>query len=105
MSLIGDLYNLYVAKPEITNDEAAELLGTTPAVIDTYRYRLREKGIIDFGKDKVVKIQKEYKARKGFKLQIYEEMIAIYMNDFRSQDTFADRVCVGREIRLILERM
>ena len=32
-------------------------------------------------------------------------MIDTYMGDFRVQDTFADRLAVGREIRLLLEKL
>ena len=39
------------------------------------------------------------------KQRVYEEMVDTYMDDFRAQQTFADRLAVGREIRLILEKM
>ena len=32
-------------------------------------------------------------------------MIDTYMGDFRGQDTFADRLAVGHEIRLLLEKL
>ena len=32
-------------------------------------------------------------------------MIEAYLEDFREQTTFADRLAVGREIRLLLDKL
>ena len=40
---------------------------------------------------------------KSFKAAIYREMLEVYMDDFRNQDTFKDRLQVGQEIRMILK--
>lgn len=51
-------------------------------------------------------IQQDQKHRKYVFLEpILVEMIDTYMGDFRGQDTFADRLAVGREIRLLLEKL
>ena len=89
----------------LTNEEAAEVLDTNAKVIDTYRYRLRDKGMIEINKDRSVTVLQKYKGDISVKQAVYEEMVEKYMEDFRSQTTFTDRIAVGREIRLILERM
>ena len=89
----------------LTNEEAAEVLDTTPKVVDTYRYRLRDKGMIEINKDRSVTVLQKYKGDISLKQAVYEEMVEKYMEDFRTQTTFTDRIAVGREIRLILERM
>ena len=89
----------------LTNEEAAEVLDTTPKVVDTYRYRLRDKGMIEINKDRSVTVLQKYKGDISVKQAVYEEMVEKYMEDFRTQTTFTDRLAVGREIRLILERM
>lgn len=104
-SKIQQLCTLYAANGKLTNEEAAELLETTPRVIDTYRYRLRDKGFIEINKDRSVTVKAKYKAETSYKQVIYEEMVDRYMEDFRTQTTFVDRLAVGREIRLILEKM
>lgn len=104
-SKIQQLCTLYAANGKLTNEEAAELLETTPRVIDTYRYRLRDKGFIEINKDRSVTAKAKYKAETSYKQVIYEEMVDRYMEDFRTQTTFVDRLAVGREIRLILEKM
>lgn len=90
---------------KLTNEEAAEVLDTTPKVVDTYRYRLRDKGMIEINKDRSVTVLQKYKGDISLKQAVYEEMVEKYMEDFRTQTTFTDRLAVGREIRLILERM
>lgn len=38
-------------------------------------------------------------------MEIYTEMVQTYMEDFREQTTFQDRLTVGREIRRVLDHM
>ena len=94
-----------MANNKLTNEEAAEVLDTTAKVIDTYRYRLRDKGMIEINQDRSVTVLKKYKRETSLKQAVYEEMVEHYMEDFRTQTTFTDRIAVGREIRLILEKM
>lgn len=102
---IKQYFNLLKTNPRITDAEAAEIVDTTPGTIEQYRYRLRNKGIIQINKDKSIEVLEELPANRSYKQQILEEMVDTYMEDFRNQTTFADRLAVGREIRLIIERM
>ena len=44
ISKIGQLYNLYVADGAITNDEAAEAVGSSNHDVRTMKYRLKSAG-------------------------------------------------------------
>lgn len=44
-------------------------------------------------------------SRGSYKVEVYHEMIETYMDDFRQQSTFNDRLSVGREIRRLLEKL
>lgn len=39
----------------------------------------------------------------GLRLEVVLEMLEYYREDFRGQETFAERMKVGREIRLLLD--
>ena len=104
------LYNLYVKTPGISNGDAAELLGVGNGFVRTVKNRLKNAGYIDYHEgSNGVTVLKPYKEsttsmQSPIKSEIYREMLDIYMGDFRSQTTFDDRIRVGREIRLILEK-
>lgn len=111
LSKINQLYNLYEENPHITNQEAAESLKVSERMIRTMKYRLKCAGYIDpeteDGSVLIVKPFRETPAStaNAMKADIYTEMIEAYMEDFRAQTTFADRLAVGREIRLLLEKL
>lgn len=104
------LYNLYVENPSISNGDAAELLGVDNNFVRTVKNRLKNAGYIDYHEgSNGVTVLKPYKEsttsmQSQLKAEIYREMLATYMEDFKSQTTFDDRIRVGREIRLILEK-
>lgn len=106
-SKISRIFNLLSAHPYATDEEIAEIMGdTTPGVVETNRYRLKDRGFIKINLDRSVTILKPFKdSEKSFKQEVYQEMIEIYMQDFRSQATYNERIAVGREIRLILDKM
>lgn len=106
-SKISRVYNVLAEHPTYTSAEVSAHMGDISAeVVRQYRSRLYKQGVIDFDDDHSVIILKPFKAiDKGIKQQVYEEMIDTYMDDFRAQNTFADRLAVGREIRLILDKM
>lgn len=112
ISKINQLYNLYEENPHITNQEAAETLDVSERMIRTMKYRLKSAGYIDPAtEDGSVLITKPFRetpaslSANAMKADIYTEMIEAYMEDFRAQTTFADRLAVGREIRLLLEKL
>ena len=92
------LYNSYNDSGVQTNEEVTQLLGWSNDKV---------RGFIDYTFGSPVKILKPYRevidTPETFKAQIYREMLEVYMEDFRTQDTFKDRLLVGQEIRMILK--
>lgn len=101
------LYDLYSENPKITNTEAAELLDTSPQVISVIQKRLIKKGCVSVGPYdvKVVApfVEPQYTTNSIFKNEVVLEMINCYLEDFHGQETFSERIKVGREIRLLLD--
>lgn len=110
MSKLEQLYHLYEDKPDLSTEEACSLLSFEDKhCIYEYRKRLKGRGLIDFNEDGSVVVLKPYKEPPVVSVSdkggIYREMVSLYMDDFREQTTFADRLLVGREIRLLLDKM
>lgn len=101
------LYNAYRDSGLQTNEEMENLLGWPNGKIRTMKARLKARGLIDYEFGKSVTILKPYREDvekpESFKAAIYREMLEVYMDDFRNQDTFKDRLRVGQEIRMILK--
>ena len=101
------LYNAYRDSGLQTNGEIENLLGWPNGKIRTMKSRLNARGLIDYVFGKPVTILKPYREDvekpESFKAAIYREMLEVYMDDFRNQDTFKDRLQVGQEIRMILK--
>lgn len=107
---IGMLYGLYTQNPELSNTEAAEMLNVSGTMVRTMKLRLKQNGYIqveDSGKVSIIRPYHENGASSNsvYKAQVYLEMVDSYMADFRQQTTFNDRLAVGRETRLILEKL
>lgn len=103
-----ELYNLYNDSKIYDNREAAMLLNWDEGFLRKVKSILKSEGYIDVSPDGVVTCIKPIKtAIEGGKLTlksaIYREMLDIYMDDFRAQESFKDRVIVGQEIRQILK--
>lgn len=107
---IGMLHALYAENPTCTNAEACELLDVDSQMLRTMKNRLKNQGYIHVEDDGEVTVLKPYTRSapttpNSFKADVYYEMVDAYMEDFRRQSTFNDRLAVGREIRLILEKL
>lgn len=104
---IGMLYGLYTQNPELSNTEAAEMLNVSGTMVRTMKLRLKQNGYIQVEDSGKVWPYHENGASSNsvYKAQVYLEMVDSYMADFRQQTTFNDRLAVGREIRLILEKL
>ena len=107
---MGMLHAIYADNPACTNAEACELLGIDSQMLRTMKNRLKNQGYIQVEDNGEVTILKPYTrgaatTPNGFKADVYYEMVDAYMEDFRQQSTFNDRLAVGREIRLILEKL
>jgi predicted transcriptional regulator of viral defense system len=109
---INMLYDMYAENPKLTNAEAAQLLSVDPNMVRTMKSRLIHAAYIELlGDGSEVAILRPYKGQDtmplgaSYKSQVYSEMVEAYLEDFRSQTTFNDRLAVGREIRLLLEKM
>ena len=96
-----------VSMETLTNEEVMALLGWSNDKVRNIKAKLKIRGFIDYTFGSPVKILKPYRevldTPETFKAQIYREMLEVYMEDFRTQDTFKDRLLVGQEIRMILK--
>ena len=103
------LYNVYKEVGEVTNEEVMDLLEWSNDKVRNMKRKLKVKGYIDYDSGKDVEILTPYREEVDspatFKGEIYREMLEVYMDDFRSQDTFKDRLLVGQEIRMILKHI
>lgn len=101
------LYNAYNDSGVQTNEEVMNLLGWSNDKVRNIKAKLKMRGFIDYTFGSPVKILKPYRevvdTPETFKAQIYREMLEVYMEDFRTQSTFKDRLLVGQEIRMILK--
>ena len=109
MTQLEKLYNLYSENGELKNNEIADMMHLSEGAVKVFKNRLKRRGMIDTDENGHVNIIAPYtagsKPSSEFKQAVYEEMINAYMDDFRSQSTFRDRLAVGREVRLLLERI
>lgn len=104
------LYDLLCGDPHISNNEAAELLNISPGCARATKHKLAKKGLIKIVSPQEVEILEPYLENEParatlLKMEIYTEMVQTYMEDFREQTTFQDRLTVGREIRRVLDHM
>lgn len=110
------VYELLAQNPNIINSEIDRILELKDGLSRVYISRLRQGGFIDYEiKDgiRTVKILEEYTDKRLIesntiqspKFRYYEEMLEIYMEDFRNCDNFQTRVKVGQEIRLLIKEM
>lgn len=103
------LYNVYKDVCGVTNEDVMDLLGWSSDKVRNMKRKLKVNGFINYGYGTDVEILKPYREEVDnpitFKGEIYREMLEVYMDDFRSQDTFKDRLLVGQEIRMILKHI
>ncbi|MFL8968922.1 helix-turn-helix domain-containing protein [Helcococcus kunzii] len=110
------VYDLLVDNQTLSNEEIEETLELPKGTARKYISRLKDCGFIEYEiKDGIrnVKILEEYRDRRftknnvteSPKFKYYEEMLEIYMEDFRNCDNFQTRVKVGQEIRLLIKEM
>lgn len=101
------LYNAYRDSGLYKNEDLQNLLGWDNDKVRQMKSRLKRKGFIDTDYDgRIVflkKIRENIDPTEDFKGDIYREMLEVYMEDFRTQSTFKDRLQVGQEIRMILK--
>ncbi|MEG0798733.1 MAG: hypothetical protein RR384_08105 [Acidaminococcaceae bacterium] len=109
MSLTEQLYNLYAQRPDVKNQEACDILNISNHLLRNTKYKLKMRSLIDVEDDGSVILLKPFRENvdnpSTFKAEVYREMVDTYLEDFRQQATFNDRLAVGREIRLILEKI
>lgn len=105
--LVFDLIN---ENQNISNEEINEKLKIQEAKV--YVSKLISRGFIEYDSSGNSRfnilapyVDRRFAKPKTLKMEYYNEMIEIYMSDFRNADTFSDRVKVGRELRLLIERL
>lgn len=103
------LYNVYKDMGASSNEDVMDLLGWSSDKVRNMKRKLKVNGFINYEYGTDVEILKPYREDVEipvtFKGEIYREMLEVYMDDFRSQDTFKDRLLVGQEIRMILKHI
>lgn len=104
------LYELYKSNPKLSNEEAGELLDLDNRCIRIYRTRLLEKGVCQFtesgGMEVIASFKNpELRVTPEYKAEVYRCLIDVYMEDFTAQQETEKRLVIGREIRLLLEKM
>ena len=101
------LYNAYRDTELRSNEDMVALLGWPNDKVRNIKAKLKARGYIDYSYGKEVSLLRPYREMietpTTLKSQIYREMLEVYMDDFRKQDTFRDRLLVGQEIRMILK--
>lgn len=102
------IFDEILKNPSITNKEIEKNTGFNENLVKVSVYRLKKNGMIDCknenGKREFV-ILNSFSNNQNEKKVLYEDMIDIYMNDFVNASTFEDRLKVGREIRLLIEKL
>lgn len=102
------IFDEILKNPSITNKEIEKNTGFNENLVKVSVYRLKKNGMIDCknenGKREFI-ILNSFSNNQNEKKALYEDMIDIYMNDFINASTFEDRLKVGREIRLLIEKL
>lgn len=92
----------------VSNQDIMDRTGLNENLVRTNVHRLKKAGLIDSldenGSRKFV-ILKNFSTNQSQKKALYEEMIDVYMEDFINASTFEDRLKVGREVRLLIEKL
>lgn len=102
------IFDEIIKDPFISNGELADRTGLSDNLCKTNIHRLKKMGVIDTvsenGKRKFILLD-GFKSNQSQKKSLYEDMIDVYMEDFINASTFEDRLKVGREVRLLIEKL
>lgn len=102
------VFDEIIKDPFISNGELANKTGLGESLCKTNVHRLKKMGVIDTisenGKRKFILLD-GFKSNQSQKKSLYEDMIDVYMEDFINASTFEDRLKVGREVRLLIEKL
>lgn len=102
------IFDEILKNPSISNKEIEKNTGLNENLVKVTVHRLKKLGMIDCkdenGKREFV-VLNSFSNNQSEKKVLYEDMIDIYMNDFINASTFEDRLKVGREIRLLIEKL
>lgn len=106
--LIDRFFAFVTANPTLADDEIAEALDCSVKTVEGYRFRLRDKGCLDWStenKVRTIRIIKPYRepATPTSEQEICYHMVNKFLTDFDEAETFEKRVIVGKEIRMLLE--
>lgn len=110
MTLLDRLVEYVDKNPEATDVEIAEALNTSKKCVQTYIRRLRNREIIktvvdDKGQRQILVLEMPELTPVEYKKGIYEMMVNKYLEDFKSLDSFQDRIEIGKMIVRILEKL
>lgn len=115
MTNIEKLYSEVSKNGDLTNEQYAELTGISYNNVKAYISRLKKQGYFDItypDNKRSIEVIQDYDysnpievKMNSYKSEVYQEMLEIYMDDFRNASTLDDRLRLGREIRLIIEKL
>ena len=92
----------------VSNQDIMDRTGLNENLVRTNIHRLKKAGLIDSldeNESRKFVILRNFSTNQSQKKALYEEMIDVYMEDFINASTFEDRLKVGREVRLLIEKL
>lgn len=102
------VFDEILKNPSISNKEIEKLTGLSESLVKVNVHRLKKIGMIDCKNEngnREFVVLNSFSNNQNEKRVLYEDMIDIYMNDFINASTFEDRLKVGREVRLLIEKL
>ena len=104
-SIQEQVYDYICENPQATYGEIEETLGLKSDA-RVHIWRLKKKGVIQGENGKGYEIIEPFiPFVRAQNKDVYLEMIEIYMEDFRESENFSERVTIGKEIRLLLDKV
>lgn len=115
MTLYERFFYYIKLHPEGTYPEYAKALGSHRHIMSQYGRRLEARGYVinnkkgNLNRFEIIKDLNEEKEEKEelaeFKMDIYQDLLTTYLDDFKSAAGFADRVKIGKLIIRLLEKL
>lgn len=93
-----------------TNEEIESNLNLPPGNARVYIWKLRNEGLIEINESGEFVILESYPTLDTIsssinKRDLYMELIENYMDEFKKTVNFEDKMRIGRELRLLIEKL
>lgn len=110
MNMYEKVYYYLAENPKATNGEITSALDISDVIVRNYISRLKKRGLIDVSysdEGREVTVLDELPAMKKeihltYKQEVYMDMIEVFREDFRTVETFEERLRIAREINAML---